>query len=324
MKKQDNTVLFITTKNIDYLRNVQEIKMLRSKGYEVDLMYSNKKTYIGRISEIYKKLLLKQINKYEMIFIGFSPQLILPVWAWKFRHKKVYIDFFISVYDTLVNDRKVVYKHGVLSRILHWLDRKTLKLADGIYCDTNAHKEYFCHEFKAKKENLKVLYLEADKSIYYPRKANKPQNWSDKFIVLYFGSILPLQGVDVVLDAVRRLRDDTEIQFVVIGPINKKLKKVKSRSVRYYDWLTQTELAEMIAMSDVCLAGHFCSEIEKANRTIPGKAYIYAAMQKKMILGDTVANRELFLEDNEKIFFVPRGNAQELAKMILKIKSNCD
>ena len=55
--------------------------------------------------------------------------------------------------------------------------------------------------------------------------------------------------------------------------------------------------------------------IEKAKRTIPGKAYIYEAMQKKMILGDGCANRELYHED-ERHFFVEMGNAEALANTV--------
>ena len=56
--------------------------------------------------------------------------------------------------------------------------------------------------------------------------------------------------------------------------------------------------------------------MNKAKRTIPGKAYIYQAMGKKMILGDSPANRELFGE-NEKLLFVTMGCSQELQKKIL-------
>ena len=81
--------------------------------------------------------------------------------------------------------------------------------------------------------------------------------------------------------------------------------------------MKQTELAEYIAFSDLCLAGHFSSTVNKAKRTIPGKAYIYQAMRKKMILGDSPANRELY-EENNKVLFCKMGSSKELKKKILK------
>ena len=96
----------------------------------------------------------------------------------------------------------------------------------------------------------------------------------NKYVVLYFGSVLPLQGVDVVLDAIKLLKNEKDIFFQVIGPISKKYSKPVQDNVEYIDWLEQKELAEYIANADLCLAGHFNGEIDKAKRTIPGKAYI--------------------------------------------------
>ena len=39
-------ILFITTKNIDYIRNVQEISILEREAAAVNKVYSNKKSYI--------------------------------------------------------------------------------------------------------------------------------------------------------------------------------------------------------------------------------------------------------------------------------------
>jgi glycosyltransferase involved in cell wall biosynthesis len=292
---------------------------LKEKGYKVELLYSEGKNYGKRIWDIYRKILCKDMKPYEFIFIGFAPQLILPVFPWKFRKNKVYIDFFISVYDTLVNDRKKIKEKTLAAKLIHRLDQKTLKRADGVIADTKVHKQYFAEEFQVPEKKIKVKYLQADTTIYKPMKVEKAEEWKDKFLVLYFGSILPLQGVEIVLQAVEKLKNEKSIHFLIVGPIKDTIPKVESDTVTYYDWLPQEELAEKIAMSDLCLAGHFCETIEKANRTIPGKAYIYSAMEKPMILGDTVANHELY-KKSDTIAFVPRGNAEKLAQAIMKMK----
>ncbi len=310
---------FITTKNITYLRNVQEIDVLKKQGYCVDLLYSNGKNYLIRILEIYSKLFFKNVMEYEFIFVGFAPQLILPLFFWKFRKKKIYIDFFISIYDTLVNDRKKVRKESFCSRLLHDLDRITLEIADEVLADTKTHKNYFVKEFGVSEEKFHVLYLQADTSIYRPMQIEKPVEWMNQFLVLYFGSILPLQGVDVIMDAVGKLSNEKRIHFFIIGPLNPALRKVKGDTVSYCSWLSQKELAEKIAMADLCLAGHFSASIEKAGRTIPGKAYIYKAMNKKVIFGDSPANRELFEENGYSNYYVPMGDSDALAKCILEL-----
>lgn len=314
MKKK---TLFITTKNLDYIRNTQEINLLNSQQKEVTIIGSHSKSYLSRLFTVYSKLFTENVSKYDEIFIGFAPQLVIPVFYWKLKKKKITIDFFISMYDTLVQDRKKFSLNSLPARFLKWLDKKTIDRADEIICDTNVHGQYFMQEFGAKQEHLHTLYLEADTSIYYPREKKRMSN---KFEVLYFGSILPLQGINIVLKSAEILRENQSVHFTIIGPIEEKEKKVESHTITYISWLSQEKLAEAIAEADLCLAGHFNKEIEKAKRTIPGKAYIYRAMEKAMILGDNPATRELYKESDKGIYFVEMGNAQALADKILEVK----
>ena len=108
--------------------------------------------------------------------------------------------------------------------------------------------------------------------------------------------------------------DEKGIVFEVIGPVPAEQIPAQE-NLTCIPWLSQEELAVHIAQADLCLAGHFSDTIGKAKRTIPGKAYIYRAMKKPMILGDTPANHELFTE-NEDIRFVPPGNPEALAQEI--------
>ena len=89
----------------------------------------------------------------------------------------------------------------------------------------------------------------------------------------------------------------------------------------YHKWLDPKELYKQISSTAVCLAGHFEPEIDKADRTIPGKAIIYEALGKTMILGDTKANRELFKADDKHIF-VPRGNFQRIVEAVINREVN--
>lgn len=310
-------VLFVTTKNIDYLRNTQEIRMLETSAESVGKIYSTQKKYVFRILDVWKKLFFYEMSAVEVVFVGFSPQLLLPFYG-RFSSKTIIVDFFISVYDTFVKDRKKFKEKSLLADFSHWLDAYIIKKADHIITDTIEHQKYFRKEFNGASKSFENLYLEADETIYYPRKENKPEYLQDKYVVLYFGSILPLQGIDVVLETVAKLKDEKDIYLQIIGPISSEYKKPEQDNVEYIDWLEQDKLAEYIGNSDLCLAGHFCADIEKAKRTIPGKAYIYKSMEKPMILGDNPANRELFEESND-IKFVEMGNVDALKDAIIEM-----
>jgi len=312
-------VLFITTKNLDYLRNTQEIESLKEVASEVRVLGSYSKNYLVRVLTVYLGVLTTSMKAFDSVFVGFSPQLVLPVWFWKFRKKEVYIDFFISMYDTFVMDRQKFAPNSIVAKVFRILDTFTLKKAHHVIVDTKAHGDYFVEDFGVEADKIEVMYLKADTSIFYPREIEKRESTRGKFDVLYFGSVLPLQGVEIVIEAARKLANEKDIHFTIIGPIKDKMEKFESDTIEYIDWLSQPDLATYIAMSDLCLAGHFNAKIGKAKRTIPGKAYIYEAMGKPMILGENAATHELYQVD-EKHYFVEMGNASALAEKIKAIK----
>lgn len=321
---KNKKVLFITTKNLDYLRNTQEIGFIRNNGGIIEIIGSYSKSYAGRLLYVYAKILMTSMKGFDVVFIGFAPQLILALFGWKFKKNTVVIDFFISMYDTLVFDRKKIKARSLFAKILKHYDEKTIKAADEIVCDTNAHGQYFVEEFGADEEKLHTLYLEADKRIYYVRNLKRPNRLKDKYVVLYFGSILPLQGIEVILSAIDKIKNEKDFYFIIIGPIKENVTKPIADNIEYHIWLSQEELAQYIDYADLCLAGHFNKDINKAQRTIPGKAYIYDAMDKKIIFGDNPAVRELFSEDGDRYYFVEMGNPAALAGKILECAKKRD
>ncbi len=325
------TVLFITPSDADYIRNRQEINILQESARHLDIIapkdiHGVTPTGITRMLSINLKVLAANFKKHDVIFIGGIPQLIVPIIQLRLlrlQKKALVIDFFISIYDTLVNDRKVLSPSNPLSRILKMLDRKALTRADHVIVDTREHAAYFSGIFGVDSHKMTVIYLEADKQIYYPRKVDKPRDLRDKFVVFFFGAMNPLQGAEVILESAAILEGRADIVFIIIGPYERirnfelcsKLKNVRFAA----RWLPQAEIAAHIATSDVCLAGHFNAEVEKAARVIPGKAYSYLAMEKPVIFGDNPANRELFPKSTKSVHFVKMGDPSALADKILQL-----
>ena len=219
-------ILFVTTKNIDYIRNVQELNFLKQNAARLKVIHSDKNSYTARIFEVWWKLMVSGRN-YDVVFFGFAPQLAAPFFL-KYKDKELIIGFFVSVYDTLVNDRKKFSVCNPIAGICHWVDGYVINKADFVITDTKADAEYFIREFRGDRNCFKTVYLEADRTIYYPRKQHKRTGLADKFVVLHFGSILPLQGADVVLNAVELLKDKKDIFFQVIGPVSKKVQSACS------------------------------------------------------------------------------------------------
>lgn len=314
-------ILFITTKNLDYIRNTQEISLIKKEASSYTIIGSKSKYYFIRLLYVYFSLIALSSSKYDTVFIGFAPQLILPLFKYKFKHSCIIIDFFISLFDTLCQERQLFPPNSLLGHFLHHLDETTLHQSDFIICDTVSHGKYFTDEFGISPDRLYPLYLQADTSIYHPYTVERPVSLKNKYIVLYFGSILPLQGIDIVLQSITLLKNEQNIFFYFIGPVKTETRTTfcpDTSNVKFINWLSQEELAVHINQADLCLAGHFNNNIAKAKRTIPGKAYIYQAMEKPMILGDNPANHELFKPDSSHIF-VEMGNSHALADAILTL-----
>lgn len=318
-------VLYIATKNMDYLRLQQEIDIIREYAADVTVIGSTHKGYGRRIMKAVWDIWHIDKDDFDVVFVGFLPQTIVPFFHSLFKDKTLIVDFFISLYDTLVFDRKKFGENSLRAKIVKWYDDRTIKKADHIIVDTKADAGYFAKIHNAPMEKMEVLYLKADTSIYYPMEVKRPEELKDKYIVLYFGSILPLQGVEVILECASMMEDINDIYFIMIGPINDDTYKKYShlKNIEFINWLSQEELAQHIAMADLCLSGHFNKDIDKARRTIAGKTYIYRAMEKPVVLGENAANHELFNENMEGVYFVEMGSPVALRDKILKVYRGC-
>ena len=110
-------------------------------------------------------LLFTDISGYDMVFAGFAPQLVIPLFR-RGSEKPLVIDFFISMYDTLCFDRKSsVREHS--GRILRYIDKRLSPPQTWQYA-MQGPRPVLLRRVRLPDDKMKVLYLEADTSIYYP------------------------------------------------------------------------------------------------------------------------------------------------------------
>ena len=354
---KNKNVVFITVKNRDYIRVTQLERLLKQEASSYIVYSSEKGNPITRALDINRRIKNIDFSGADVVILGFLPQLIYKSAIRRIRNAQkedvqpfVIADFFLSLYDTIVLDRKLVSQNWLIAKMLRKMDSEVLKGADLVITDTQADADFFADEFGADKKKFEVLYLEADSNLFSSGnsanmgtvtknsssgniddiKSNQAGNEHSSGKnscekggireVLYFGTGLPLQGTDIVLNAFLQVAEVDGIKCTYIGGtkgVSKKLlKKVSDcQNVELISWLSQEQLSKRIESAGLCIAGNFNPDIDKADRTIPGKAYIYEAMNKPMILGDTRANHELFSPD-ERHIFVPRGDNRALAKAI--------
>ena len=315
-------LLFISGRESSYTRNAVILKGLRENGIEIIECTDPSGSYLFRYPKTFGKFIFKRKEDFDLIFIGFFGQPLVPIIK-KLTDKPIIFDAFLSAYDTMCFDRKKFSPQSLGGRFFYWLDKHSCELANTILLDTNAHIDYFVNTFGLEREKFQRVFVGADDSVFYPRDIRKNDN---KFTVFYYGTYRPLQGIEYIIKAAKKLESYGDIEFEIVGkgPEYKKnmqlAEEMKVKNIHFIDWIQYEKLPLEIAKADVCLGGHF-SDIDKAKRTIAGKTFQFIAMKKPVIIGNSPANRELF-EDRKNALLIEHGNAADLADAILELEEN--
>jgi len=305
-------ILYISTYKPNYTRTDSVLELFKKNKIKFKSVLTGK-SKLKYFKAIYN--LIKYQKDYDVIFVGFRGQEILPLIK-LFSKKPIIFDSFVSIYDTLCFDRKILKPESFIGHLLKSYEIFLCKISKIVLVDTKTHKDYFEKEFNTK--NIDYLYVGCNEKIFRPIKIKKRK--SEK-IVFWYGTKGPLklQGAEIILKAAKLCEKNKKIKFVLVGPIKQKyqalIKELKISNIKFIDWIPYDKLPKEINKSDLCLGGHF-SNINKAKRVIPGKVFQFLACNKPIIIGDNPANKELF-KSNKLIYFVKMNDEKALANKIL-------
>ncbi|MFH1597586.1 MAG: glycosyltransferase family 4 protein [Patescibacteria group bacterium] len=312
-------VLFICGREPEYSRNALLLKALKNR-YEVIECTSQAAKYSFRFLHIITKFLFQYHNA-DLIFVGFLGQ-PLVILIRLLTKKPIIFDAFISLFDTVCFDRKKASPNSLVGKFCFWLDQTSCQKADKVIVDTKTHRDYFIEMFRIPPGKVEYIYVGAEESVFSSQKFVERKN--DKTTIFYYGTGLPLQGVDIILKAAKRIESEKNIVFRIAGPINNRcsalIRELNLCNVRFLGFVPYRKLSEEIGRADICLGGHF-SNIDKAKRVIAGKTFQFIAMKKPVIIGDNEANKELFI-DGESCKMVNMADPDDLAKAIIDLKSD--
>jgi glycosyltransferase involved in cell wall biosynthesis len=335
-------VCYWGTYDADYARNKILISGLKANGIEI--IECNAKVWRNTAEKIaaassswfnikvmikwfyaYATLIIKflKIKGINYVFVGYSGHfdVFLAYILCRLRRVPLIFDAFLSLYDSLVFDRKTVKKHSFKAKILYNVDKYSCKLSNIVLLDTNRHIEYFISQFCLPKEKFQRVLIGADDTVFFPQENNKPAN---QFTVLHFGKYIPLHGMEYIIRAAKEL-EDANVFFRLIGSgdeykkTSRLARKLKIKNVQFIKFLPQYELREYIHSASICL-GVF-GDTEKAKRVVPNKIYEAMAMKKPVITGDSSAAREI-LKHKVNCFLCEMENPQAIAGAILHLKND--
>lgn len=257
----------------------------------------------------------------DLILLAEFNQMLAPLAWWLARRyrKKLVVDLFTSLYDSAVHDRA---QHAPASpKAMHYglADWLGLHLPDRVIADTEQHRDYFIKAFGAHPAKVKVVPVGASQE-WFSLPPAKPHG-SD-LLILFYGSHIPLHGIDIILRAASRLRTWADLRFELIGrgqtytDMRTLAEGLDLPNVRFRDHVPMAELPHLVAQADICL-GIF-GTTPKAGRVVPNKVYQSLALGKPVITADTPAIREHFSPGEHFLGTAP-GNDEELAEAIIAL-----
>ena len=307
----------------DYIRTRSILRALReTAGIEV-FEAINQNTNASRYYETFRKTReIKERFDPDVYLLGFRGH----EFYWPLRHlvgkKLIILDALMSPYASLSNERK----HGTLGAIgaTGWrlIEQGILNDADFLLTDTSAHVDFYEREFAQLRHKMLSLPVGAEEreTSSGPVKDEAASHPKQQMTALFYGSFLPLHGIDVILEAASSLRD-LPIRFDFIGGDSKQTRNLVAACAKlgitrytHRQWMEFDELINTeIPNADLCLGGPF-GNTDQARRVITGKTSQCLALGKPTIIGE-IDEKHGFV-DKQNCLLVPQGNPEALAEAL--------
>ena len=287
---------------------------------------SNRIGLLWRICQAHAQVLWRYCRKptVSRVYVPYPAVLISWLLSWLPRQcqpEYLFLDAFISLYDTIVCDRKLLSASNPLAKVLFLLERRAYRHSYQVIVDTPQNADYFSELFDLPRTRFVAIPLSTYEATTppLPERSTAPR----ALRVLFIGTLIPLHGIEVILAAIALLADSPHIQFKMIGsgqltPLVRQFlqQHAGQAHLTWVDtWLSQEALVTEVYQADICL-GIFGST-PKTTRVCPLKLYTYAACGRPIITADTACMQALQCQD--AMILVRPGCAEDLAAAILHL-----
>ena len=265
--------------------------------------------------------LLKRVATPDLVWVPcFRQRDVLAAARWA-RRKGVPLVFdpLISAWDKRVLEfGKVSAASSAAHRLLEQ-ERRQFAAADVVIADTAEHARFFREQLLVPEGKLRVVYVGADERLFTPAPL---RGLDGPLEVLFYGSMLPLQGPRTIVEAAR-LTQGEPIRWTLLGkgPQLAECREAASGlpNVVFEEPVAYDRLCERIHRADVLL-GVF-GTTEKAARVMPNKVF------QALASGRTVVTRESAAypgraRASEALAFVPPGDPPALADAVRRLAAD--
>jgi glycosyltransferase involved in cell wall biosynthesis len=313
-------VLYFGTYERDYPRNAEVMSALRGAGVEVierhtpvwDGRRDNWAARWGtglRLAMAELRLRFSPRDSFDAIVVGYPGHFDVPRARRIAGKKPLLFNPLVSLHETLVSDRRRFRQGMLASWVLRAVDRRALRLPDLVVADTEANADFLAELGEIPRARVKVCLVGAEDRLFHA-------GWrpDDPFRVLFVGKLIPLHGLETILEAAR-LAPELQVRVIGSGQLDKVMEG-RPENVEWVQWVEYWDLpAEYWGAG--CALGIFGTS-DKAQRVIPNKAFQALACGAPLITADTRGAREL-LRDGESALLVAPGDPAALAAAMRRV-----
>jgi glycosyltransferase involved in cell wall biosynthesis len=215
-------------------------------------------------------------------------------------------------------------KKGRLTRFLEWLERMAYRKADHVVAVTDG----FVPHIEARRGRPGVSVIKNGVNFDLFQKGCDPEAVKARFgmqgrkVAAYVGTHGMAHGLDIVLDAAARLREDSRIGFVLVGDgaerarLEARAAQMDLPNLHIAGQLPKSEMPAIWSATDISLIVLRKSDTFKT--VLPSKMFEAMAMECPIVLGVEGEARALLDEAGAGIGIEP-GNADALAEAVLRI-----
>jgi glycosyltransferase involved in cell wall biosynthesis len=263
----------------------------------------------GRLARRYRRA-----GPHDVVLVGYFGHLDVLLARLLAGRRRVVLDMFLSVYDTVVLDRKVAAPGSPAARLARRLDRLAVRCADLALLDTPQQVDFVADVLGLPRRKLAAVPVGAEPAHFAPG----PPPDDGPLRVLFYGTFIPLHGTGTIARAIRQVHGE-DLAFTIVGhgqeraAFDRELAGIEGVAV--HDWLPYDRIGELVAGHDVVL-GIF-GGTGKAGRVVPGKVYQAACAGRAIVTADTPATRAAF--GPGEVVLVPPGDPDALADALREL-----
>jgi glycosyltransferase involved in cell wall biosynthesis len=271
--------------------------------------------------------------KSDVIWVSSTPPVIFLNMAGKIA-RKTGAEVVYNVQDIFPESAvsmKKIKKSGLIEKFLQKFDKRSYKYADSIITISEEFKKILTDIKMVPEQKISVVYNWVEESKVVPICKEKNSLFDEynldrnKFYITYSGNIGLSQSLETLIQVALRLKENTDIMFVIIGSgankenLEKSVKSLNLSNIRFIPFQPYEKIAEVFSLGD---AGLVISKKGTGKSSLPSKTWSIMSAGKPVIASFDDGELTSIIRQNACGICIEPDNVDELYRAVLRLYEN--